>query len=351
MSSADVVVPCYRYGLFLKECVESVLAQSVPDVRVLIIDDASPDCTADVAADLARKDSRVTLWRHTTNQGHIQTYNEGIEWASADYMMILSADDYLLPGALDRSMSLMDSHPEVGFTFGKALVFHDNEIERPTGPVTDADSRVPWRVMRGLEFIDLNGSGNMVCTPTAVVRTELQKRLGGYRAELVHSGDLEMWLRFAANASVGIVGEYQAVYRRHSRNMSLGYRAKGWLPDLVQRKAAFDCFFQTCGDALPNAPELRRRLLRSLGCEVLGFASEAFNENETEISDHLSAFALDMCPELKWSLPWLKLNCKRYVGARMWRAIGSTRRENQPRHDGSGSCAGTQCIPRSRSQY
>ena len=341
MSSVDVVVPCYRYGSFLKECVESVLAQPSVEVRVLVIDDASPDSTAEVAADVARKDSRVTFWRHDCNQGHIQTYNEGIEWASADYMMILSADDYLLPGALTRSAKLMDQYPDVGFTFGRALVFHDNEIARPTIPAPDAGNPAPWRVMTGLEFIDLNGSGNMVCTPTAVVRTELQKRLGGYRAELVHSGDLEMWLRFAAHASVGMVGEYQAVYRRHSRNMSLAYRVKGWLPDLVQRRAAFDCFFQTYGDALPNSPELRRRLSRSLGCEVIGFASEALNADETEISDHLAAFALDVCPELRWSIPWLKLTGKRYVGSRVWRAL--TSRGGSPRNDASGSSA---CVPR-----
>ncbi len=49
MSFVDVIVPCYRYGHFLRECVESVLEQEV-NVRVLIIDDASPDDTAEVAA-------------------------------------------------------------------------------------------------------------------------------------------------------------------------------------------------------------------------------------------------------------------------------------------------------------
>ena len=45
MSSVDVIVPCYRYAHFLRECVESILSQSIGNVRVLIIDDASPDKT------------------------------------------------------------------------------------------------------------------------------------------------------------------------------------------------------------------------------------------------------------------------------------------------------------------
>lgn len=63
-SSVDVVVPCYRYGHFLRQCVESVLSQASVDVRVLIIDDASPDNTAEVASALASMDPRVYFVRH-----------------------------------------------------------------------------------------------------------------------------------------------------------------------------------------------------------------------------------------------------------------------------------------------
>ena len=100
LARIDVFIPCYNYGRFLYQCVNSVLGQAGVDVRVLVIDDASSDNTAEVAAALAREDPRVTVIRHSTNKGHIDTYNEGIEWASADYMLLLSADDYLLPGAL-----------------------------------------------------------------------------------------------------------------------------------------------------------------------------------------------------------------------------------------------------------
>jgi cellulose synthase/poly-beta-1,6-N-acetylglucosamine synthase-like glycosyltransferase len=146
VSSVDVFVPCYRYGHFLRQCVESVLSQSGVSVRVLIIDEASPDNTAEVAAALASEDPLVSFIRHIENKGHIATYNEGIEWASADYMLLLSADDYLLPGALSRAAELMDAHPEVGFTFGNVIELTDNGIERPfesiINPTDDPDKRI-----------------------------------------------------------------------------------------------------------------------------------------------------------------------------------------------------------------
>ena len=223
MSSVDVIVPCYRYGHLLRECVESVLTQSLKDVRVLILDDASPDNAHEVGAELAREDLRVTLVRHQVNKGHIATYNEGIDWVSADYMLLLSADDYLLPGALERAATLLDAHSEVGFVFGRAVELNADGTRTETEPVAGKAGTSPALVLTGIQFIELTGPRNIVPTPTAVVRTALQKRVGGYCIELPHAGDMEMWLRLAANASVGILEALQAVYRRHAVNMSHAY--------------------------------------------------------------------------------------------------------------------------------
>src|SRR4051794_22534645 len=95
LSRVDVIVPCYKYGRFLRGCVQSVLAQQGADVRVLILDDTSPDETEEVAAQLVREDGRVSYRRHPSNRGHVATYNEGLDWATGDYTVILSADDLL----------------------------------------------------------------------------------------------------------------------------------------------------------------------------------------------------------------------------------------------------------------
>jgi glycosyltransferase involved in cell wall biosynthesis len=331
MSGVDVFVPCYRYGHFLRQCVESVLSQAGVSVRVLIIDDASPDNTAEVAAALASEDARVSFIRHIENKGHIATYNEGIEWASADYMLLLSADDYLLPGALSRAADLMDAHLEVGVTFGNVIMLSDSGNETPTKSIIEATDGSDKRILKGREFIELSGAGVLVATCTAVVRTELQKRLGGYRHELPHTGDMEMWLRFAAHASVGFISAYQGVYRCHSANMStryyvisdgrLVYTKDGRLTDLHQRKSALDCFFEQCKDVLPQSEYLSRRLYRQLSELAVGRASAAFNDAQMEESSQLSEFALAICPEIKRSLVWAKLTCKRWMGARTWRTV------------------------------
>ena len=331
LARIDVIIPCYNYGRFLYQCVNSVLGQVGVDVRVLVIDDASPDNTAEVAAALAREDPRVTVIRHSTNKGHINTYNEGIEWASADYMLLLSADDYLLPGALSRAADLMDAHPEVGFTFGNVIELSDSGNETPIKSIIEPTNDSDKRILEGREFIELSGADNLVATCSAVVRTELQKRLGGYRDELPHTGDMEMWLRFAAHASVGFISAYQGVYRCHSANMSTAYYSisdgrliytkNGRLADLQQRKSALDCFSERCNDVLPRCEHLCRRLYRQLSELAVGHASAAFNDGQMEESRQLSDFALAVCPEIKSSSAWVKLTCKRWMGARTWRAV------------------------------
>jgi glycosyltransferase involved in cell wall biosynthesis len=328
----DVIIPCYNYGCFLYQCVNSVLGQVGVDVRVLVIDDASPDNTAEVAAALAKENPKVSVIRHSTNKGHINTYNEGIEWASADYMLLLSADDYLLPGALARATNLLDAHPEVGFTFGNVIELNDNGNETPTNSVIKPTNDSDKRILEGRELIELTGAeGNQVTTCSAVVRTELQKHLGGYRQELHHAGDMELWLRFAAHASVGFIFAFQGVYRRHSASMSAAYylasdgrhiyRKNGRLGALRQQKLAFDFFSKHCKDVMLGGEHLCRRLYRQLSESCVREASAAFNDGEMEESRQLSDFALAVCPEIKSSSAWIKLTFKRWMGARTWRAV------------------------------
>ena len=324
MSSVDVIVPCYRYGHFLRECVQSVLTQARAEVRVLIIDDESPDNTPEVEQQLAREDSRVTYRRHSKNMGHIATYNEGIDWVQAQYFLLLSADDYLLPGALARATELMEAHPRVGMCYGQALEIHPDASTRQAHTGMKADGEAGSLVIEGLDFIELcrrSGSINLVPTPTAVVRTDLQKRLAGYRPELPHSGDLELWLRLAAHGTVGFIAMNQAVYRRHSDNMSLAYIGENRLADLHQREAAIDWFCRSCLHVLPNADAMKRALLEPLAHEAVGCASSALNGDKQEDPTQFSNYALCLYPGVTLTTAWFRLLVKRRIGRTISQAL------------------------------
>src|SRR4051812_19970195 len=277
MSTVDVVVPCYNYGRYLRGCIDSILQQKGVDVRVLIIDDASRDSTPEVGRELARLDNRVEFRRHDTNLGHIATYNEGLlSWACADYSLLLSADDMLAPGALERATQLMDHHSDVGMTYGMALTFSDeSDIPVPADAPIDE-----YQVIPGSRYIErVCAHGNSIPTPTAVVRTSLQKRLGGYNMKLPHSGDMEMWMRFAAAAPIGVSRAVQAYYRRHPANMSSRYYARS-IGDRVEQYQACSAIYARWGSSISGFPGWMAAMRRRLGSELVWEATKAFEAGD-----------------------------------------------------------------------
>src|SRR6185437_5794135 len=254
MSTVDVVIPCYNYARYLRGCVHSVISQHHVDVRVLVIDDASSDETSAVGHELAAADARVTFRRHETNHGHIATYNEGlIGWSTADYTVLLSADDLLAPGCLSRAVSIMNPAPNIGMVYGRAIHF-EREADLP-----EIDSRdFTFRQWSGAEWLRLRcrAGHNVITSPEVVVRGDIQRTAGGYRPELPHAGDLEMWLRIAALTDIAYVNRTpQAFYRVHPKSM-MRTIYRGSFLDLQQRKAAFDSFFQHDAAAIANAHDL-----------------------------------------------------------------------------------------------
>ena len=322
MSRVDVVVPSYRYAHFLRDCVHSVLTQDAVDVRVLIIDDCSPDNTQEVGEQLAAEDARVVFRRHAVNRGHIATYNEGLlEWASGDYCLLLSADDMLMPGALARASRLMDEHPEVGFVHGKSIK-GAGIGDRPPEPRVYRVSTEP-----GEAFIRsvCQHAINPVDTPTVVVRTSLQHRVGGYLASLPHLADLEMWLRLATAASVGYVDTYQALYRKHVANMSFEYRADWELRDFKETIGAFDSLLLHSQGLRPAAfHELSAAVNRTLLRQALGGADEAFGAGQTVACREFLALAQRFDPDIKGSRLlriWARMRLKRLLGPRILSAF------------------------------
>jgi len=266
MAGVDVVIPCYQYGRFLRECVASVLSQAMPDTRVLIIDNASTDDSVEIAHRLAEADRRISVIAHKTNLGATASINEGIEWASADYFVLLDADDLLAPGCLARALLLMEANPDIAFTYGL-------EATISTADAASALDAIPqqaeWNIISGRAYVEhaCHYPRNYVGAPTVVRRTSAQKQVGLYRPELPYSDDLEMWLRLATAGSVASTKAVQGIRRVHALQMSEDYRSS-MVRDFVEREAAFKSFFANEGRALPNADALLKQAKRNLGADA-----------------------------------------------------------------------------------
>jgi glycosyltransferase involved in cell wall biosynthesis len=319
MKTVDIVVPCYNYGRFLRGCVESVLSQQGVNVRVLIIDDGSPDDTPQIGRALAAEDARVAYRRHEPNQGFFPTINEGLfDWASADYCLLLSADDALAPGALARATALMDAHPEVGLVYGLGMILK-GEAEPHGAPQAPGDYKTD--ILPGARFLEFCCEvGNPVPTPTAVLRTALQHKIGRYNPDLPHTSDYEMWMRCALHGDVGFVHAVQGYYRVHGAAMSAQYLA---LPirDMVQCHRAVTTLLANAGDRVQSPQRLLKKSRQSRTGSALYHAHARFDAGDIEGVKALVASAAEAGFDVFGTSSGLRLKAGLLAGPRVYRTL------------------------------
>ena len=262
MPSVDVVIPNYNYGRYLRACAESVLTQEVDRLRLLIVDNASTDDSAVVARELAASDQRVELILRRTNIGPHASFNTGIDWAKADYFMLLFADDFLVPGALRRAMTIMERERSLAFTYGSDVAVQGD------GPIPQVASQrlhVRYRVETGAAFIKrfCRLGVFQLPGPSIVARTSAQKAAGHYIEDLPHSDDYHMWLKLALQGEVAELDCIQAGIRSHGSNRSQELRDRQLL-HIRHTADAGEYFFTHEARVLSNCDELYRLARRGI---------------------------------------------------------------------------------------
>lgn len=224
----DVIIPNYNYYGFLRECLASLAQQGELSIRVLIIDDGSPNVPPTPFSQVSANRITICYLRHRVNRGHIYTYNQGLALVEAKYYMLLSPDDCLMPSMLTTLLAALEKYPEASFAFTPA--YTGETPDSPKGVLgiegferlpRDTESLIP-----GNKFREILASlwFNPIPTPSVLVRTEAQRRVGGYRYSHPSSGDLEMWLRLSEVGPVVYVPSPGAFYRHHHNSMQHGYR-------------------------------------------------------------------------------------------------------------------------------
>ncbi len=316
--TVTVVIPCYNYRRFLHACVASALTQTNVEVEVLIVDDASTDGSDQVADEIALADPRVRVIHHAANKGHIATFNDGLDQATGEYIVLISADDLLSPGSLSRAVSVMETHPSVGMVYGHAIAFTSDP------PPTARERPSHWLVWPGERWLELRfrAAQNCVMSPEVVLRASVQRAIGGYRTEVQHTSDLDMWLRAAHVADVGYVaGADQAWYRDHATNMHKtlfsGDSVIGHLVDAKERARTFELVAATVITERPDSERLLDRARRAIAIQVLTVALRSFHGGQAKEwpLDDVFNLAQEVYPQARRLPHWRALALHRRLGS------------------------------------
>ena len=127
LPSVTIAVPAYNHSRYVVQALDSMLDSGVPEVEVIVCDDASTDDTAEVVEAWGRQHghglSRFELLRHQRNAGLCQTLNDLVGAARGELIHVIASDDYFLPGGILTKTRVMAEHPEweAAFCDGRAV--------------------------------------------------------------------------------------------------------------------------------------------------------------------------------------------------------------------------------------
>ncbi len=235
-----VVTPVYNGERFLRETIESVLAQTYDEWRYVIVDNCSTDRTAEIAADYAARDERISLSRNGEFLSIIANWNHALERLPADpkYCKVVHADDTLFPECLERMVGVAESDPRVGLVTSYAV--WGDEVRHVGVPY-------PQEIVSGREICRaaLEGRSYVFGSPTSVlIRADLVRaRTRFYNEENFHA-DTEACFDLLRTTDLGFVHQVLTRTRLHDESMApLGSRINtfhgGWLTILTKYGASY----------------------------------------------------------------------------------------------------------------
>jgi hypothetical protein len=221
--AVSFVVPCYELAHLLSECVNSILRQSYADFEVLIMDDCSPDNTAQVARSFS--DPRIRHIHNDPNLGHLRNYNKGISLSRGKYVWLISADDYLRkPYILEKYVKVLDNNTTVGYAFCSGVGVRNGRETEPLNYSVYANSD---RIVAGHDFLKDLFKKNVVLSASGLVRKKCYEELGVFPLNMPFAGDWYLWCLFALHYDVAYFAEPMVAYRQHDSSMTTSLTEEG----------------------------------------------------------------------------------------------------------------------------
>lgn len=210
------VVPCYRLAHFLVECVTSILSQSYKNIEIIILDDQSPDDTAEIANGIisSHPEQMISYVLNSENLGNIRNYNKGINISRGKYVWILSPDDRLRNQcAVEKYVALMESDATIGYVFSAAATIEDG---RDIGLLQRSLYRVEDQILEDQHFVkDILSNNFELVAASVMIRKECYENVTLFPPDMPHRGDSYVWSLIAMKYRVGFFAEAMVDYRVH----------------------------------------------------------------------------------------------------------------------------------------
>lgn len=211
MTKISVLMPVYNTPEnYLREAVESILAQTCADFEFLILNDASTDDNVEKVIN-SYDDKRIRYWQNDRNLGISLSRNKLIGLSRGEYLAVFDHDDVSLPERLEKQAAFLDAHPEVGVVgCWYRILGTENKV-----------SRFP------AEIKEIMVNSCCICHPASMIRRSvLVEHNIGYENDYTPAEDYALWCRLLSKTRFANLPEVLFAYRNHEGNTSHLQREK-----------------------------------------------------------------------------------------------------------------------------
>ncbi|MBY4598986.1 glycosyltransferase [bacterium BD-1] len=218
----SIVIASYQHQAYVRQAVESVLAQTVRDIEVIVVDDGSTDDTPNIVESI--RDDRLRLIRLAENRRE-HARNIGLGLARGRYVAFQNSDDEWLPEKLARQLNVLESRPELGVCFTEVQLI--DQMGQPAKGTWADGIFATGETQRGAnEWLRRLFFSNQFCIISALARRNLVDLVGRFRPSLVQLSDHDLWIRLASVAELWVLPEPLSRMRVDgNRNLSAPNRA------------------------------------------------------------------------------------------------------------------------------
>lgn len=212
----SIIIPVYNGEKYIKQCVDSALAQSYEKTEVIVIDDGSTDNTLNILCTIPS----ITILIKP-NGGTASALNTGIKNAKGTWIHWLSADDVMYSDCIEKLMSYEKDNNSIYYTHYDIIDQDNNSLGQFNEPLRD-ESQL-WSFFYG------NGS-------TSLIHKDVFAKCGLFDDSLSHSEDYEFWLRATQvyGVKLKLIPEYTIQYRRHPDQLT--NKVGGSLDSIIKEK-------------------------------------------------------------------------------------------------------------------
>lgn len=241
LPKVSIGLAVYNGERYLKEAIDSILAQTFTDFELIISDNASTDSTGDICREYASRDSRIRYHRNPQNIGGVNNENQTFHMSKGEYFRLAADDDICAPTLIEECVKALDQNPTAVLSYSQTVDINEHGEETGKSVIGKADSQKAYK-----RFISI-----------ALDRDSCEQTYGLIRSNVLKQTQLQQNYTNSDRvflAELSLYGEFYEIpeylfYKRfHQKNVYVNWRTRmAWFDPSLKGKIVFPWWMQLSG--------------------------------------------------------------------------------------------------------